>query len=401
MADKKYAVFLSFNREDRKMVEQIAVYLQDKVNLRPWFDEWDLIPGERWVRKLESGLAESATCAVFVGKSGEGPWQAYEVEDALRQQVNNKDFRVIPVLLPDAPQQLKLPPFLAGSMWVDFRGKQLDDTETLRRLECGIRGVTPGPGSGSPLLEECRKPPFERPSADFLMDFKAECTAFQDIVTGTDSTTRLLLIHGPNGGEGKSTLLKEYLWMAYDQNLRAILIELKKQSAVEDCLDEMVACFGGIKRFPRWNQFLLSGRPEPFSRMKEAEWLKNLIRRFFEDLGDFPLTPRLVILIDQYEKADFELQEWFNHAFLPYLYSLPLLVVIAGRDEIEKKPSWKEYHSFRLAGVSVKDYRDYVTYRKFSISDESLELLYKVTKGVPKFLVEFVQGELGHQEERV
>lgn len=149
MKNLSYAVFLSFNSEDRDAVETVAIYLNDRANLRPWFDQWELIPGEPWVRNLERGLAAAKTCAVFVGKSGEGPWQKREVETALRHQVDSSDFRVIPVLLPDAPKQPKLPMFLSGNMWVDFRGKGLDDDDTLWRLECGIRGIAPGRGRSS------------------------------------------------------------------------------------------------------------------------------------------------------------------------------------------------------------------------------------------------------------
>jgi hypothetical protein len=159
MPDKPYAVFLSFNSEDRAAVEKIAIYLQDKVNLRSWFDQWELIPGESWVENLQRGLATSETCAVFVGKSGEGPWQKREVEVALQYQVYNHKFRVIPVLLPDAPKQPELPMFLAGNMWVDFRGKRLDDDDTLWRLECGIRGETPGRGR---LFSQSMRPTAEQ-----------------------------------------------------------------------------------------------------------------------------------------------------------------------------------------------------------------------------------------------
>lgn len=96
--------------------------------------------------QLEQGLSSSATCAVFVGKTGEGPWQKHEVETALRQQIHHADFRVIPVLLSDAPRVPELPMFLAGNMWVDFRGKELNDDDAMWRLECGIRGVAPGRG---------------------------------------------------------------------------------------------------------------------------------------------------------------------------------------------------------------------------------------------------------------
>jgi hypothetical protein len=150
--DKRYAVFLSYNSEDRAAVEQLAIYLQDRVNLHPWLDKWELIPGESWVENLERGLAESATCAIFVGQSGKGPWQEQEVKLALRQQVKNPDFRVIPVLLPDAPQQPELPAFLSGNMWVDFRNG-LHDDDALWRLECGICGEPPGRGRPKPQPE--------------------------------------------------------------------------------------------------------------------------------------------------------------------------------------------------------------------------------------------------------
>ncbi len=45
---------------------------------------------------------------------------------------------MIPVLLPDAPQEPKLPIFLAGLMWVDFRKNQPDP---MNQLIWGITGV--------------------------------------------------------------------------------------------------------------------------------------------------------------------------------------------------------------------------------------------------------------------
>ncbi|MBI1928935.1 AAA-like domain-containing protein, partial [Candidatus Poribacteria bacterium] len=149
MENPSYDVFLSYNSEDRDAVKRIAVYLDDDAKLRPWLDLWSLIPGEPWVENLERGVATSSSCAVFVGKSGEGPWQRREVAAALNKQVQTRQFRVIPVLLPGAPQQPELPMFLAGNMWVDLR-PGLDDNDALWRLECGIRGEPPGRGRPKP-----------------------------------------------------------------------------------------------------------------------------------------------------------------------------------------------------------------------------------------------------------
>ena len=142
-----FAVFLSFNSKDRAEVKRLAEYLADTAQLRPWFDEWELIPGESWIDALTRGLQESAACAVFVGNSGEGPWQEQEIRNALIHRAKNKDFRIIPVLLPTATHQPELPPFLPTLTWVDFRGKDLtNNKDALWKLECGIQGKAPGRG---------------------------------------------------------------------------------------------------------------------------------------------------------------------------------------------------------------------------------------------------------------
>jgi hypothetical protein len=151
--NKTYGVFLSYNGADREDVQSIAVYLADKAQLNPWFDQWSLIPGEPWVRNLERGLESSSSCAVFIGESGQGPWQQPEMEAALRQHIHDQGFRVIPVLLPNAPADPKLPTFLSGYNWVDFR-KGLDDEVSRWRLECGVRGIAPGPGRLRPVNQE-------------------------------------------------------------------------------------------------------------------------------------------------------------------------------------------------------------------------------------------------------
>ena len=91
--DKPYDVFLSYNSEDREAVKQIATYLKDEARLEPWLDMWHLIPGEPWVSNLELGLRSSKSCAVFIGESGEGPWNRIEVQHALQEHAADASFR--------------------------------------------------------------------------------------------------------------------------------------------------------------------------------------------------------------------------------------------------------------------------------------------------------------------
>lgn len=83
--------------------------------------------------------------AVFLGPTGISPWENEEMRSALEVRVHAKSRRVIPVLLPNAPEprDRPLPRFLRRLTWVDFRSG-LDDEVAFQWLVAGIRGVAPG-----------------------------------------------------------------------------------------------------------------------------------------------------------------------------------------------------------------------------------------------------------------
>ncbi len=140
-------VFLSHNSADKPAVEQLARRLL-AAGVHPWLDSWNLIPGDPWQEGLEEALDTCATCAVFLGPLGVGPWHNEELRVALdrRSRDRTRMFRVIPVLLPgaDPADPNTLPRFLSRMTWVDFRNG-LDDANAFNRLLAGIRGVAPGP----------------------------------------------------------------------------------------------------------------------------------------------------------------------------------------------------------------------------------------------------------------
>jgi hypothetical protein len=69
-----FDVFLSHNNADKPAVEELARRLV-QAGFRPWLDTWNLIPGDPWQEAIEAALGQCATCAVFIGPSGTGPWQ--------------------------------------------------------------------------------------------------------------------------------------------------------------------------------------------------------------------------------------------------------------------------------------------------------------------------------------
>src|SRR5688572_27795522 len=104
-------VFLSHNSTDKPDVEHLARRLV-REGLDPWMDIWHLIPGTPWQPAIEEALANSSSCAVFIGRAGFGPWQHEEMRAAIDRRVaevtpkrgdtNTNRYRVIPVLLPGA-----------------------------------------------------------------------------------------------------------------------------------------------------------------------------------------------------------------------------------------------------------------------------------------------------------
>lgn len=141
----KYDVFLSHNSVDKPAVEELARRLAGEAGLNPFLDKWHLVPGEPWQEALEAALTDSKTVAVFLGPTGISPWENEEMRSALEERVHDKTRRVIPVLLPGAPEprDRPLPRFLRRLTWVDFRGG-LTDEEAFNRLVAGIRGAAPG-----------------------------------------------------------------------------------------------------------------------------------------------------------------------------------------------------------------------------------------------------------------
>lgn len=141
---EQFDVFLCHNSKDKPAVIQVAQQLQDK-GIKPWLDIWHLRPGFSWQRALEQQINQIASAAVFVGKSGLGPWQSQEVDAFLRAFVN-RQCPVIPVLLSNAPTKPQLPLFLQGLTWVDFRQQHPDPME---QLIWGITGHRPNTQTGT------------------------------------------------------------------------------------------------------------------------------------------------------------------------------------------------------------------------------------------------------------
>jgi TIR domain/CHAT domain len=134
----QFDTFMCHNVADKLIVKEIGLRLRDE-GLLPWLDEWELRPGMPWQRLLEEQMGSIRSAVVFVGRDGIGPWQRQELDGFLREFAR-RQCPVIPVMLPGAPLEPRLPRFLEGMTWVDFR---LTAPDPMARLVWGITGHAP------------------------------------------------------------------------------------------------------------------------------------------------------------------------------------------------------------------------------------------------------------------
>jgi len=300
MADpggKTYDAFLSYNSLDRAVVEELAARLKAK-GLKLYLEVWELLAGREFQPGLARGLIDSTTCVTFLGPNGVGPWQDQEIQVAIDRRVRDKDFHVIPVLLPGAerPRRKEVAQleFLINASWVEFL-KTTDDAKEFDRMVAAITGVRPAVAAEDARRWEGRRPYrglqvfgpddaeffFGRDNlADWLVSgLRREVQALHGV--------RLLPVLGPSGSGKSSVVLAGLLprlkrgaiegsegWPIVvmrpgDDPLRNLAAELVARTAPEGAPPDMGRALDLIARLQAEEQALdlfgrlvLSGKPD-------------------------------------------------------------------------------------------------------------------------------------------
>ena len=308
----KYQTLLSHNSDDKPAVEELARRLEnDGVNC--FLDKWHLIPGQPWQPALEEALEESATCVVFVGPSGLGPWQNEEMRAAISRRVSDKSrkFGVIPVVLPGAhrDQRSRLPTFLVAATWVEFK-QSLEDEDAYHRLKCGIRGVPPGPSPSDALYSgQCPYrglQVFDSEHANFFFGRDGQVDWMIERLANGFSTHQENRFFGVVGasGSGKSSLVRAGLVPALRHG------QSRNGKSIQGSAD--------------WPIVILKPGTEPLKALADALWASSLTQPIVKDtlryadqlktderrlhatigtaLHGSPEAHRFVIVIDQFEE---------------------------------------------------------------------------------------------------
>jgi hypothetical protein len=138
---QQWDVFVSYAHEDEAWVRVLAENLH-RSGRDVFFDRWEVVGGSLLSQRLQQGLAGSNVVVLVVSRAAVGkPWWQEEFAAAMAGAVAGVQ-RLIPVLLDD----VALPPFVAGRVWVDFRHLDFPAQYQARfgDLLKAVQGVPPG-----------------------------------------------------------------------------------------------------------------------------------------------------------------------------------------------------------------------------------------------------------------
>ncbi|MFC1736300.1 toll/interleukin-1 receptor domain-containing protein [Candidatus Hydrogenedentota bacterium] len=132
MDDFTYDVFLSHSSKDKPTVRELAERLR-RDEVRVWFDEWEIRPGDSIPAKIDAGLE---CCRVLVlcmsSHAFDSGWVQLEAYTFRFRDPLNEERRFIPLRLDDAP----IKGSLAQISYIDWRDE--DDREYQRLVSaCG------------------------------------------------------------------------------------------------------------------------------------------------------------------------------------------------------------------------------------------------------------------------
>ena len=109
-------LFLSYSHSDKEFVTKLAKDLRDR-RVVPWFDEWEMSPGDSLSRRIQEGIEESSLFLVILSSTSlSSKWCQKELDAAEVMEVEKGRKFVIPILY----EKCQLPPFMKAKKYADF-----------------------------------------------------------------------------------------------------------------------------------------------------------------------------------------------------------------------------------------------------------------------------------------
>jgi hypothetical protein len=136
---EKLIPFLCYAKEDIETVRQLADRLKAEGWIDPWFDEEDLLPGQKWEDRVVQAVHESHAVIAFLSKiamASEGFFHK-ELNLALDTAEEKPDGAIF--IIPIRLDICKLPQRLSQFQYVDFFGDEVKKERVYTNLLTALR----------------------------------------------------------------------------------------------------------------------------------------------------------------------------------------------------------------------------------------------------------------------
>lgn len=94
----KRDLFLCHSSKDKPFVLKLANTLKDN-GFVVWYDEWEMLPGDSLITKIQDGIMNSSWFGVVLSKSSvQSKWCQKELNSALSLELEDRDIFIIPIM---------------------------------------------------------------------------------------------------------------------------------------------------------------------------------------------------------------------------------------------------------------------------------------------------------------
>ena len=129
-------IFLCHSSADKGFVRKLASDLSE-LDIQVWFDEWELEPGDSLHGVIGKALDSSSYVGVVISETSlQSKWCQRELDHALTREIDEGRKLVLPI----REGAVRLPPFVRGTLYLDFTESYHHELARLAAVLMGFTG---------------------------------------------------------------------------------------------------------------------------------------------------------------------------------------------------------------------------------------------------------------------
>ena len=136
---EKLIPFLCYAKENVQTVRQIADRLKTEGWIDPWFDEEDILPGQKWEDRVVHAVRESHAVIVFLSKIGVGSEGYFHKELTLALDTAEEKPEGTIFIIPIRLDICDVPYRLTQYQYVDFFGDDVQKERVYNNLMAALK----------------------------------------------------------------------------------------------------------------------------------------------------------------------------------------------------------------------------------------------------------------------